>query len=181
MAASLRFDVATDGPAFVFDGQEGSGGSGDLQAQAAAVVGAGNLGLLASGVLAAQAAVVESYGFINKVGSGVLQAAVAAVAGEGVGVGSLEVRLTIANGGRYLADNDGDPLANLSNIAWEWYDTPDSSEGEPIDSGVASTNANGEITLTINNTTHGPGQYGQLFLFHPTNPHALMSLYCEVF
>lgn len=121
-------------------------GTGEPSAQSATASGTGEREITASGTPAAQSATV--------VGAGTLL---------------LSVLLNAANNTE-LRDENGTVVSNLSNIAYEFYDDDSSTAGTPVDSGTFSTDANGEASLTLTNSTLSSGQFGTLVLFHPSNP-----------
>ncbi len=169
----LRFDSPFSTGKLIFDVGLLNGGA--VGAQPATVAGAAERIITGTGAGDAQDAVAVGVAVRGAIGSGVLTASASAVAGVGGSEGDVTVSLTIA-AGRNLADEFGTVHSSLSNIVWEWYDTPGSSAGEPIDSGTFNTNGSGEATLTINNSMLGPGGYGQLFIFHPSDPDIRASL-----
>lgn len=86
----------------------------------------------------------------------------------GVAALQLKILLTAAQG-RELRDEDGDLVASLANIAYEWYDKDTDTDGDPDATGTFSTDASGEATIQLPSTTLSSGQFGLLILEHPTD------------
>lgn len=146
----------------------GPTGSGDMVAQEAVISGAGVISRSGSGSLFSAPALMVGTGSHGLKGSGSLVSAAATVTGQGLRISTVNVELLAANG-RDLRDETGVVLSNLNGIVWEWYDDPDSTAGEPVDSGTFNTNATGEATVVVNGTTLGDGGFGQLILYHPSD------------
>lgn len=143
-------------------------GSGAPQAQSAVVAGVGERELTGLGTPASQPATADGAGDRGLIGLGSLLAQASIVNGSGTVTAVLQVLLTAANN-RELRDENNALVANLLNIRWEWYDDPNSTAGDPQDSGLFSTDANGEATITISGSALSPGQFGCLVLFHPSD------------
>ena len=147
----------------------GPTGTGAPAAQSASVAGSGAATRKGTGTPASQSATLSSVGIVVRSGTGVLSAQAAAASGAGTRIATVSLVLTAANS-RDLKDVTGSVVANLSNIAWEWYDTPGSTSGNPVDSGTFNTDANGEATITVTGTGLANGEYGQLIIYHPSDP-----------
>lgn len=144
-------------------------GGGTPAADVALVVGAGIKGTGGSGAAVADAATVTASGFRAALGSGTPAAAASAVVGVGDVFGDVDIELTVANS-QELKDALGNVWVSLVNIAWEWYDTPGSTAGNPLDSGLFTTSVIGEATINVVGSNLANGEYGQLILYHPSDP-----------
>lgn len=152
-----------------YSASSGQTGTGTPSAQAATVTGSGNKASSATGTPASQAAQASGAGQITKTGSGTPAAEDSAASGVGIRIADVDLVLTAAQG-RELKDAAGTLVASLSNIVWEWYDTPGSTAGEPIDSGTFNTDVSGEATITVTNSELADGEFGQLIIYHPSDP-----------
>lgn len=140
--------------------------SGTLASQAAATAGTSERELPGSGTPAAQAAATAGTSERVLSCTGELESAASSVAGTA----TLQIRLLLTSAeGRELRDEDGAVVANLANIAFEWYDKDTDTEGDPDVSGTFSTNASGEATIQIPGSALTAGQFGLLVLEHPTD------------
>lgn len=140
--------------------------SGTPAAQDAAAAGTSERELTGSGTPTGQAASTAATAERTLVCSGVLLAGASTVAGTA----SLALKLTLtAAAGQELRDEDGVLVANLANIAYEWYDKDTDTEGNPDQAGTFSTNASGEATIQLATTSLTVGQFGTLILTHPTD------------
>lgn len=144
-------------------------GGGTPAADVALVVGAGIKGTGGSGAAVADPATVAASGVRSAVGSGTPAADASVVVGVGDVFGSVDIELTVANS-QELKDAQGNVWISLANIAWEWYDDPSSTAGEPLDSGLFTTSVIGEATITVLGSNLANGEYGQLILYHPSDP-----------
>lgn len=122
------------------------------------------------GALSAGASSISGSGsaFSSISGSGTLAAQAVALAGSGVVLNVRNLVLTQAQG-RELRDEGGTPV-ELNGIIYEWYDDPDSTEGEPADSGTFNTDENGEAIVVLSNSSLTDGHVGGLLLIHPSDP-----------
>lgn len=68
-----------------------------------------------------------------------------------------------------LRDENGAVVANLTGIAFEWYDKTTDTEGDPDVSGTFSTNASGEAIVPLFGTSLSASQEGILILEHPSD------------
>ena len=143
-------------------------GTGVLASQAATASGSGEVSRVGSGVLTAQAVSLTGVGELIHTAQGALTAQAHAVVGSGTATSPIVVSLTAANN-RELRDETNTLIASLNGIIWEWYDNPSSTAGNPTDSGTFNTDASGEATITLTNSTLTTGQFGQLIIYHPTN------------
>lgn len=144
-------------------------GSGTPAAQAAAASGVGEREIPGSGAPASQSATVVGNGVLELTGTGVLTAQSAAASGAGTVLSQITINLTVATS-RELRDETGTAVSSLNNIAYEWYDNPSSTAGEPLQTGTFNTNATGEASFTVNDSTLADGEFGQLIIYHPSDP-----------
>lgn len=141
-------------------------GSGTPASAVSTASGTGERELTGSGTPTSQAAATAATAERTLVCSGVLLAGASTVAGTA----SLALKLTLtAAAGRELRDENGVLVANLANIAYEWYDKDTDTEGNPNQAGTFSTNASGEATIQLTTTSLTVGQFGLLILEHPTD------------
>lgn len=151
---------------YVEDPSSGITGSGTPAAQDAATAGTAERELPGSGVLTAADGATSGTAERVLTCSGTLTPADASVSGTA----SLQLKLLLtAAEGRELRDEDNAVVANLANIAYEWYDKDTDTTGNPDQSGTFSTNASGEATIQLPSTALASGEFGLLILEHPTD------------
>lgn len=118
------------------------------------------------GTLSAGDSTVAGTGERSVTGTGALLVQSSAVSGSG----ALQLKLVLTQAtNRNLVDESGAPVANLADIAYEWYDALDDTDGNPTQQGTFSTNENGEATIQLPNSALTSGQSGTLILYHPTD------------
>lgn len=88
-------------------------------------------------------------------------------AGDGV-VANRKLLLTAAQA-QELRDENGAPVANLSGIAFEWYDKITDTDGDPVVTGTFGTNGSGEVIVPLFGTALAAAQEGTLILEHPSD------------
>lgn len=158
--------IGTAGDAAPSSGTTTITGSGAGASSSAAVSASGAIGRTASGTLASAASTLSSTGERMIPGTGVLNVQASIVSGSGV----LQVKLLLtAATSRELVNESGSPVANLTGIEYEWYDTEDDTSGNPTQSGTFDTDAGGEATIQLPNSSLTAGQVGTLLLYHPTD------------
>ncbi len=145
----------------------GISGTGAANAQDASAAGVGIVTRTGSGTPASQASDVDASGSVGRSGSGVVSAQASVVVGAGTRFATVTLELTVLEG-QSLVDANDSPVSNLNDIAWEWYDTPNTSAGNPVDSGTFNTDVLGQATVTVNNSGLADGEFGLLLLFHPS-------------
>ncbi len=70
-----------------------------------------------------------------------------------------------------LADINGVNRANLATVPWAWYDAVPATGVSPTDTGSGSSDANGNISVTLTGTTLTNGQTGYLVIRESTGPY----------
>ena len=69
----------------------------------------------------------------------------------------------------YLYDKTGADQASLSSVSWSWFDANPSAGASATDAGTAQvTDSNGQMVLSISNSTLTSGQSGWLLLYDST-------------
>lgn len=140
--------------------------SGTPSAQSANTAGTSIREVVSAGVPAMQSSTTTASAEREITGTGTLAAAVSATTGAG-GI-QLKILLTAAVG-RELRDENGDLVASLSNISYEWYEKTTDTDGDPDFSGTFNTDGSGEATIQLPGSVLTSGQEGILILKHPTD------------
>lgn len=102
-------------------------------------------------------------------GWGELLAQAAAVVGAGLRISTATVSLNAANS-RALRAASGALVTSLTGIPYEFYNDPSTTAGEPADTGTFDTDGSGEALVALDGVSIADGAYGQLVVYHPSDP-----------